>query len=79
MTMTTMTLEVVGVRTLPGEGDKEKKGRRVQVELRALPSEAETGLVLPMMGPLQQQTIEVDRKDQPELGARVTVTYEVAR
>lgn len=82
MAMATMTLEVVGIRALSGEGadrgEKEKKSRRVQVELRALPKEGETGALLPLVGPLQQQTIEVERKDQPELGARVRVTYEVA-
>lgn len=79
MTLATMTLEVVGIRTPANETDKEKKAKRVQVELRTPPSAGETPAPLPLtLAPAAQQTIEVDRKDAPELGALVTVTYEVA-
>lgn len=71
--------QVVGTRTPAHETDKEKKAKRVQVELRPRPSAEEPTAPLPLMPPIIQQTIEVDRKDMPELGATVPVTYEVAQ
>lgn len=78
MALATMTLEVIGIRTPMNETDKEKKAKTVQVELRPLQNADEAIPFPPFAGPGISQTIEVDRKEQPELGARVTVTYEVA-
>ncbi len=79
MTLATMTLEVSGLRTVPGPRGKDEAARKVQVELRPQQSTTDAAPPPAPMAMMVHQMIEVDKASQPELGSLVRVSYEVVR